>query len=113
MSTPTELFDLGNLATLAGLSAALYVLLTALRPLLPTMHIKTAAVGIGVLLSLLVGYLTQPVSGEMFLLAIVNGVLAAVTATGGSKWVEELLITLAPERMFNAQDDGHDWWRAW
>lgn len=91
MNLPTENITFADLGTLAGLALATWILVTAIRQVIPTLPAKITALLLAVLLSLAVALLSgQAAQPQAMLLAVINGALAALLATGGSLVAETL-----------------------
>lgn len=105
---PTDNLTFASLATLAGLSAAIYVLVTALRGVWPAAPAKALALILGIAISVAVAVLGGHSDGQAILLAVINGALAALIAAGGSLVTEAIAIA-------NVQITAPPttWWRAW
>lgn len=89
MNLPTELLTRSDLSTLAGLSLVVFLLVEVLRVYLARVEgvlpVKTAAALIGAALSvILVVAGPEAVTPEAIILAVANGVMAGLLATGGA-----------------------------
>lgn len=90
---PTENLTFPALTTLAGLSIAIYILVTALRTVWPAIPAKTIALALGLGLSILITILSgHAADPQAILLAIINGALAALAASGGSLVAEAITL---------------------
>ena len=120
---PDSFFTIGDLGTLAGLSAAVYVIVSVLRGagLIPPpaqgasewqSPTKVVALGIGLLLSVSVVLLSPQPTQSDIVMAIVNGCLAALAATGGSAAVQAGMVwyTGGVYRMAGSKPL---WWERW
>jgi hypothetical protein len=107
MQLPTELFQLEQLRTLAGLAAAIYLVVTVIREFSPSVPAKTVAFGVGAVLSVVVSLLSEQLTANTLLLAVLNGFLAALVATGGSVIVETFMV--GPR----SQGGITRWWHSW
>ncbi len=112
MDVPSELLTIGDLGTLAGLSVAVYVIVSALRGAGIVFPVKAVALGIGLVLSVVVVLLSGSPTQADIVMAIVNGCLAALVATGGSSVIATMLARQGGGvyRMANAEPV---WWEAW
>lgn len=115
MDLPSENLTFGELGTLAGLSVAVWILVTALRSVVPTLPAKVTALGLAVLLSVGITVISgQAGEPQAMLLAVVNGALAALVASGGSLVVEGVRSLDGSARISGLGSDGRrGWWRAW
>lgn len=109
MSLPAEFFTLSQLQTLGGLAAAIYVVVTIVRDLYPPAPAKTVAVVVGAALSLAVTLLAGNTTLDALLMAVLNGFLAALVATGTSVLAE----TVAEGPRFRVSSREQPWWSAW
>lgn len=84
--TPEQLFDMPTLTTLAGLSAAVYVLTSTITGLFPSLPPRPVSAVCALAVSLLVSYFTSFTAPNV-LLAVLNAALAHLVATGAANHV--------------------------
>lgn len=110
---PADFLNADSLTTLAGLSTAVYVIVSMLRGAGLEFPTKAAALGIGLTLALIV-MLTQPQPTQTdVVLAIVNGCLAALVATGGSYAVQAGVVRYYKGGIYRMADSKPMWWERW
>lgn len=113
MQIPTDFLSVESLTTLAGLSTAVYVIVSMLRASGLEFPTKAAALGIGLALALIV-MLTQPQPTQLdVVMAIVNGCLAAMVATGGSYAVQAGVVRYYSGGVYRAAGSKPLWWERW
>jgi len=90
VNLPNEFITFDTLGTLAGLSLAVFILVSAAQWAGLQFPTKTAAVIVAVVLSVLVTVLGGNITGQAILMSVINGALAALVSTGFSSAVNEV-----------------------
>lgn len=110
---PAEFLTAESLTTLAGLATAVYVIISMLRGAGLVFPAKAAALGVGLLLSIAVTLLGDKPTQADLILAIVNGCLAALAATGGSYAVQAGVVRYYSGGVYRMADSKPMWWERW
>ena len=110
---PDSFFTIGDLGTLAGLSAAVYVIVSVLRAAGIVFPVKAVALGIGLLLSVSVVLLSPQPTQSDIVMAIVNGCLAALAATGGSVVMQAGMVKYYTGGVYRMAGSKPLWWERW
>lgn len=110
---PADFFSGESLGTLAGLSTAVYVIVSVLRGAGLVFPAKAVALGIGLLLSVSVVLIQPQPTQSDIILAIVNGCLAALVATGGSFAVQAGMVKYYSGGVYRMAGSAPLWWERW
>lgn len=110
---PAEFLSAESLGTLAGLSTAVYVIVSVLRGAGLVFPAKAVALGIGLVLAVATALLGDAPTQSDLVLAIVNGCLAALVATGGSIVVQFGMVKYYAGGVYRMAGSAPLWWERW